>query len=596
MDLSDVVVCSFYTADDYYRSHADRLRKNLSDIGVQAELEEIEKEPGQDWADICRKKISFLGRVCDENPDKRVFWIDVDCQLLDLPSYVAGFTSDLIGFQRGFGSPMTIGYATRTRFWEPCFFGINTGPNARKFMADAVALEKNATIKATDDYFFEESWRANAASMSFQVIPSGGVTGRSGHNVTAFFTFGSSGNVAEFKGKVVQHDQVAGVARRGGSARKRALRLAKAVERRLGKVSGRLTRRLRRVADGVGITHALTSGNHETGGSSRHRQTIVNQMVASGQRGELEKVRELAARLNASAIPTANEAGAQKAAESFAHYALENGEDTAIPLSWWARPFPGNFGDWLSPLILQSASSRPVRYVTPTVPHNDPHLIMVGSIGRFIRGRSIVVGTGISTTDVELNPNASYHSVRGPLTAGVLAEQGGPTVESTGDPGALLSRLLPVERAATTNGRIALVRHFTHLSLPITVPENMDEISVLRSHPDDIREFVEKIAHYDAVVTSAMHVMIVCHSYGIPCTLVSFSGFEDSVHGSGIKYRDYYEGAGLSGTWEPVGIDLNLNRTNFDDLIRQEQISGAKMDEIEQAIAAGVDEYLRRTA
>src|SRR5205085_12588800 len=82
MDLTDVVVCSFYTADDYYRDHAERLRKNLADIGVGSELQEIVKQPGEDWADICRKKISFLGKVCEDNPDKKVFWIDVDCMLL----------------------------------------------------------------------------------------------------------------------------------------------------------------------------------------------------------------------------------------------------------------------------------------------------------------------------------------------------------------------------------------------------------------------------------------------------------------------------------------------------------------------------------
>lgn len=590
MNLTDVVVCSFYTADDYYRDHADRLRKNLTDIGVRGELEEIVKAPGEDWADICRKKIAFLGRVCAENPDKKVFWIDVDCQLLDLPAYVHDFTADIIGFQRGFGSPATIGYANRTRFWEPCFFGINTTPMARKFIADAVTLESTLEIKATDDYFFEESWRTNAPSMTFQVIPSAAVAGRSGHGVTAFFTFGSSGNVAEFKGKVVQHDAVGG-SQRSVSMRKRALKWAKAIERRLSRVSGPLAGRLRLIADKLGLTHTLTKTSHDPAGTSRHRQGLINEMVKAGQQGELDVVREFAARLNADSIPSANEAGAQRAAESFAHYALDGTQDTPLTLTWWPRPFPGNFGDWLSPLILQSASSHPINYLSPTEPSRKPNLVMIGSIGRFIRARSIVVGTGISSDDIELNAKASYISVRGPITAGLLSRQGGQVVESFGDPGAILSRVYPLERG-TTNGRIALVRHFTHASLPLTLPESFDEIGVLMSHPEDIHGFVSKLAQYDAVVTSAMHVMIVCHSYGIPCALVAFQGFEDAVHGTGIKYRDYSEGIGLTEVWEPVPVDLNLARTNWDDLIRTEQISAAKLDEIEDAIAAGVAEYL----
>src|SRR5690348_11269456 len=156
MDLSHVLVCSFYTADDYYRSHAERLVRNLDAIGVGHELDEIVKAPGEDWADICRKKIAFINRVCEENPDKIVFWIDVDCSLLDLPEYVANSTADLIGFQRGFSTPASIGYANRTRFWEPCFFGVNTTKAARQFMAQAAQLERELDIKATDDYFFEE--------------------------------------------------------------------------------------------------------------------------------------------------------------------------------------------------------------------------------------------------------------------------------------------------------------------------------------------------------------------------------------------------------------------------------------------------------
>lgn len=594
MDLSGIIVCSFYTADDYYRDHADRLRKNLADIGVASELEEIVKAPDEDWADICRKKIAFLGRVCAENPDKKVFWIDVDCQLLALPDYVAGFTADLIGFQRGFGAPQTIGYASRTRFWEPCFFGINTSVAARRFIADAVRLEAGSEIKATDDYFFEESWRSNAPSMSFQVVPSAAAIGRGSGEVPAFFSFGSSGNVAEFKSKVVQHDQIAGVARKPGNGRKRALQWAKRVERRLSRTSAPTADRLRRIADRAGITHVLTQGSHDPNRTSRHRQSLVNQMIASGQRGELEKVREVAARLNANAIPSASEAGAQKAAEAFAHYALDGSGGTPLTLTWWPRPFPGNFGDWLSPLVLQSASSRPIKYLAPTAPSLQPNLVMIGSIGRFIRSRSIVVGTGIASDEIELDTHAQYVSVRGPVTADLLRRQGGPSVESFGDPGILLSRVLPVQRELT-NGRTALVRHFTHASLPVTLPEGWDELSVLRSHPDEIRDFVATLAGYDAVVTSAMHVMIACHSYGIPCALIGFRGFEDAVHGTGLKYRDYSLGAGLTEAWEPVAVDLDLRRTRWDDLIRPEQISAAKLDEVEAAVAAGIAAYLART-
>ena len=138
--MDGVVICSFYTGDDYYRTSADALRSDLDRLGLRSVIEEIEKPDGTDWADICRKKIPFVARVCESHPNDRVFWIDVDCRLLDIPDYVRNSTADLLGFQRGFGSPLTIGYGRRTRFWEPTFLGINATPGGRAFIAEAAAV------------------------------------------------------------------------------------------------------------------------------------------------------------------------------------------------------------------------------------------------------------------------------------------------------------------------------------------------------------------------------------------------------------------------------------------------------------------------
>lgn len=589
MHAADIVLCSFHTDDEYYRGCADNLRADLDELGLSFEIEAVQRRDDEDWADICRRKIGFLARVCDQYPDRKVFWIDVDCQILDLPQFVRDFTADLIGFQRGFGSPMGIGYAARTRFWEPCFFGVNATPAGRKFVSDAARIEQNLRIKATDDYFLEESWRANAAAMTFQVIPSGGVLGRGDGEVPAFFVFGSSGNVTQFKGRVVQHARL----RRVGAApaRRHALHAAKAFEQRLAEVSQPAAARLRRWADASGVTHRLTRDVAMTGGSFRHRAQLANQLVMAGQRGELDQVRELSARLTASGIASARELGAMQAAESFAAYAIGGAQHPALRLAWWPRPFPGNFGDWLSPLILQRCSGRSVDYVAPAAPAITPHLVMVGSIGRFIKQRSIVVGTGVSTTDLELTRQARYLSVRGPVTAQLVRASGGPHVESMGDPAALLRRIVPVD-IGPTNGRLAVVRHFTHASLPVTLPDDADELSVLVSHPDDLAAFVAKLAGYDGVVTSAMHVMIACHTYGIPCALIGFRGFEAAVHGTGVKYRDYSLGVGLDSVWEPEIVPLNLRDIDWAQRLRAEKISDEKLDEIEDAINAGVAAYL----
>jgi hypothetical protein len=573
----NVVICSFYTADDYYRAHGARLAKNLEDLGVEYVLREIEKQDGEDWADICRKKVGFLADVCAAHPDKKVFWVDVDCMLLELPDYVFNSTADIIGFQRGYSSPRTIGYDRRARFWEPSFWGVNTTPLARKMIAEAYELEKVSTIKATDDYFMEEAWRANCDNMTFQMIPSNAVVGMGSANSdsrSAFFKFGSSGNVGEFKGKVEQHSAIQ------GGLRKRALKFAKKLETKL---PDRASKRLRLIADTFGVTGVLTASKLNP--ESQERKNNLNAVIDAAQAGETDKF-ELAKELfEEKYLATQPEISTISVANSFHFYAAKE-SPKSIGLVWWAKPFPGNFGDWLSPLIVSQYTDKKIFFQSPVKIASRKHMIGLGSIGRFIKPNSVVVGTGISTDELTLAKGATYVSVRGPVTARVVKESGGPAVDSFGDPGVLISRIFPVERKAT-NGKIALVRHFSHKAIPLVLDNAMEELDIFVSHPDDIRTLVTSLNQYDRVVTSAMHIFITCQSYGIPCALITFEGFEDSVHGNGIKYGDYAQGVGLDSI-NPIPVGLNLNSVDFDNITTEHKISETKLNEVEAAIIKGL--------
>jgi hypothetical protein len=573
----NVVVCSFYTADDYYRAHGERLAKNLEELGVEYVLREIEKKEGEDWADICRKKVPFLAEVCAANPDKKVFWMDVDCMILELPDYIFNTSADIVGFQRGYSSPLTIGYERRSRFWEPSFWGVNTTVLARKMIAEAAELEKVSTVKATDDYFMEEAWKANCDNMTFQIIPSNAVVGMgttSDASRNAFFKFGASGNVADFKGKVEQHSA------NNSGLRKKALNLAKSIERKL---PPKLSNRVRLLADTLGVTGKLTavSSNPEF----QKRKKISDDLQLAAQAGQVEKFNSMKETFEAKYLLTQAEMNSVEASKSFLYYASKP-SSSSINLAWWAKPFPGNFGDWLSPLIVSHYTDKKVIFQSPVRLAMKDHMIGLGSIGRFIKPNSVVVGTGISTDELTLAKSAKYVSVRGPVTARVVKESGGPTVDSFGDPGVLISRIFPVERSKT-NGRVALVRHFTHKPIPLTLDPNMDELDIFMSHPDDIKVLVEALNTYDRVVTSAMHIFITCQSYGIPCALVTFEGFEDSVHGNGIKYGDYAQGVGLDSI-SPIAVGLDFEKVDFENLTTDHKISDAKLDEVEAAIVKGL--------
>ena len=576
--ISNAIVCSFFTSDDYYKSHGARLRANLEEIGVEVDLREITKKEGEDWAAICRKKVGFIAEVCAANPDKKVFWIDVDCELFSIPDFILNSTADIIGFQRGFSNPNKIGYENRGRFWEPCFWGINNTPQARKMIQAAADFEAVATVRATDDFFFEEAWRATSSNMTFQIIPSNcavdkGAGTLESHEV--FFRFGSSGQVENFKDKVEQH--------KGSKARKKInpkrdlLRLAKLVEEKLPE---NISAKARMIVDASGITGFLTGKKHNNLANNN-----VHELVKAGKAGNLKKFNETLEVFKRKTLPNRYETAAIKVASSFLAYSTKPSKNKTI-ISWWENPYPGNYGDWLTPFVFNHYTDSKIIFQSLTTQARKKHLVSLGSVGRFIKSNSVVVGTGVSSFKHALNPKADYISVRGPHTAELLLQSGGPKVESFGDPAVVLSRILPFT-SSETNGRIALIRHHTHLQAPVKLPENFDEISVQISHPNDVVAFIEKLHEYDSVVTSAMHVMITCHSYGIPCALVVFDGFEDYVHGDGIKYSDYALGAGVT-ELNPVSINPKIDQAQIQKITHEIKISERKISEVEAAIKAGI--------
>ena len=576
--ISNAIVCSFFTSDDYYKNHGARLRANLEEIGVEVDLREITKKEGEDWAAICRKKVGFIAEVCAANPDKKVFWIDVDCELFSIPDFILNSTADIIGFQRGFSNPNKIGYENRGRFWEPCFWGINNTPQARKMIQAAADFEAVATVRATDDFFFEEAWRATSSNMTFQIIPSNcavdkGAGTLESHEV--FFRFGSSGQVENFKDKVEQH--------KGSKARKKInpkrdlLRLAKLVEEKLPE---NISAKARMIVDASGITGFLTGKKHNNLANNN-----VHELVKAGKAGNLKKFNETLEVFKRKTLPNRYETAAIKVASSFLAYSTKPSKNKTI-ISWWENPYPGNYGDWLTPFVFNHYTESKIIFQSLTTQARKKHLVSLGSVGRFIKSNSVVVGTGVSSFKHALNPKADYISVRGPHTAELLLQSGGPKVESFGDPAVVLSRILPFTRSET-NGRIALIRHHTHLQAPVKLPENFDEISVQISHPNDVVAFIEKLHEYDSVVTSAMHVMITCHSYGIPCALVVFDGFEDYVHGDGIKYSDYALGAGVT-ELNPVSINPKIDQAQIQKITHEIKISERKISEVEAAIKAGI--------
>ena len=201
----DVLIASFYTLDAYYKSKAEELKYRLDFLGLDYCISEITIPEGLAWPDVCRKKVQYMLKVFLEHKHryKKIIWMDVDCLLDKLPSFLIDFEADLMGFGRSMrrsrSKPKQF-----LRFWEPCFFVFATNDKAEQFLKTAADLEVEMQhLRATDDYFIEESWRRHKDELNFFVIPGEycdkGLTRKylpSQYRINGiFFIFGSSGNL-----------------------------------------------------------------------------------------------------------------------------------------------------------------------------------------------------------------------------------------------------------------------------------------------------------------------------------------------------------------------------------------------------------------
>ena len=493
LSIDDVIVVSFHTKDDYYSKKANDLKISLHLLGIKYEITEIDIPFGMKWPDVCRKKVSYMYEkfIKYNKKFKKLIWIDIDCNFEYFPNFILDFDVDFMAFGRGFRTSKNLGKRKASRRWEPCFFVFSMNEKCMRLLKTANDLENSLkSIKATDDYFFEESWRRHGKDIIAFEIP-GEMCDR--HNFTninkiqkkskgLFFVFGESGNVKEFKGKVEQHEIDI-----DNEQNKFVVRNNKDPFSHLLKISAEDKNNLKSIEKTFG------EGANE----------LQRELVRSLRCYESNGVR--------------------------------------IPLYWWIRPAPGNMGDWLSPYIVHKLTGLPVKYENI----NNSKLISLGSIGKFIKDHHVVWGTGISSSDTHLNKNAKYLAVRGPYTAEALKNAGGKPPSIFGDPAIVLKDIYKPKKLDGINFEYGLVRHYIHQECKVNISEDILDINILMSSPRDIEKFIDTLYSLKAILTTSLHVNIICQTYKIPCRLISIKNEIKTVHGDGVKYRDFYEGAGL---------------------------------------------------
>ncbi len=201
-----------------------------------------------------------------------------------------------------------------------------------------------------------------------------------------------------------------------------------------------------------------------------------------------------------------------------------------------------NFGDYLSPLIVEAVSGQPVSYA----PLKTAEMMAIGTIlanehkaKRFGFNRRIHIwGSGCGQPGEQFSARHYYHAVRGRETLQRI--DGQPGVPAFGDPG-LLAEML-VERPTQKRFKIGFVAHYVDQgrmeAKAFAAQDGVHSINVF----DDPLEVLRQIAACDFVVSSSLHGLVISDAYGVPNIRVRLSeGLIDE-----LKFDDYYSAFNLS--------------------------------------------------
>lgn len=545
-------VVSFFGGKRYYYDAAESLRGDCERLGLAYHLEEVDVL-GRSWPEICRLKIGFYRRMHERYG--AILWIDIDDRLMSRPDALAGCKLDMAGFGGRLRYIRDYDPYKVTRFWVPSILFFGATDRARRFIDAMGATERSTPDDVTDDWVLHETWMNHSEPLNVALL-SPRLVARELKDVTpdTVFLHGDSGHVPEFREKVVQHQRRLDDRNlRGHALAAESLETMKAGDR----VTARLlaARAYKYLPDdsevAIRYAHYLRFGGmlEESievleGYAGRHpgapdvREALVKSAIARHD--------FVAAEENLSVLVANADTRVRARAESLA-YELDldrRAHERAIPASsrtkmWWMRtPYPGNFGDVLSPWIVEQVTGIP-----PLFGPRDRSLLAIGSIIKYATPKSTVWGSGTPRLEDALNADAKYRAVRGPITREVVLSSGGSCPPVYGDPGLLLPRFLPRTNRQPSY-RLGLIRHVNHQSRPMRL-DGVKDISLYGVGPAVIERVVDEILDCEAVLSTSLHGIIIANAYGVPARWCFFSDDRSAIAGDGTKYEDYFRSVGV---------------------------------------------------
>ena len=199
-----------------------------------------------------------------------------------------------------------------------------------------------------------------------------------------------------------------------------------------------------------------------------------------------------------------------------------------IKCFWW-RSVPPNFGDELSPVILQHFTDQKVQYVPR---ETEGKLLAIGSIIQFLKKGDTVWGTGMLTDyPIHALDKVRFLSVRGSITRGFI--HGAEVPEVYGDPALLLP--LMYQPKVEKKHKVGVVPHYVDRA-----SVNLEKGQHLIDIQSGWQNVVNEIISCETIISSSLHGLIAAEAYGIPAMGARYPN--SAILNQELKWHDYFTG------------------------------------------------------
>lgn len=555
-------IVSFAFGDEYYHLSGKRLLAQAEALGIPADVRFLTAEDlgvgdisEVAWHQVCLYKSLFFTEMMAKHGS--IMWVDVDTRIVGVPE-APGPGIDFAAFTRGNGDVREFDPYKMTRFWSPSYIYFGDTERGREFCALIKEIALSAPDDVTDDWVLQEAWMRTKPLQVELFARDRKVNVETHSTERTWFIHGDSGNVAEYKSKVIQHSTVMNAGelvvnlaeqylQQGNPAR--AMQLGQIAfelgndSRRLATLRAGLLRRKKSTtqADRVLLDY-----------SARHAEDKSAQLLAA--RIHAQRKDWVAAQAITNLVQVTGDELESNHARSIAFDTnleqdawMQELSDSERPPLWWMKtPYPGNLGDILNPYIVEKVSGRPPRFVS-----RGYGILAIGSTIRFAIDRTLVWGTGSSRRTQELCPDSKYFAVRGPITAQLVKESGAEHLpQAFGDPALLLPRYYhPIVKKTH---KLGIVDHLVFGSQPVS--GDVRSISLARVGYKEIEEFIDEMLSCEKIISTSLHGVIIAAAYGIPVQYGVRSRSIKPISGDGMKFDDFF----LSIKEKPqVGLDLD---------------------------------------